>query len=152
MTESISIAKELAAKLGERRTSSLENELSKLFRSLSEEQQLEIIAQLLSRNVRAAAAVAARGGVSAAQQIVLLHSLLESGQTNALKVMIHDLFANRMGAEVFARSLEEHRYRYPESVNFAAYYYLGAGKMSSKTRGVLRSLRDATRPVTQEGS
>lgn len=148
MNKSILIAKDLVAKLGERRTSDLENELSRLFRGLSEEEQLEIIVQLLQVNVRTAAAVAARGGMSAAQQIVLLQLLLESGQSNSLKVMVHDVFAHRMSAEVFARSIEKHRSKYPESVNLAAYYFLGAGKMSSKTRGVLKSLLEATRPMT----
>jgi predicted transcriptional regulator len=147
MNDSILIAKELAAKLGERRTSTLENELSKIFRELSEEQQLEIISQLLQDNVRVAAAVAVRGGISVAQQILLLQLLLKSGQTNTLKVMVHDVFAHRLGAEVFAHSLEKHRSQYPASVNLAAYYFLGAGKMSSKTRGVLQSLLEATRPM-----
>lgn len=152
MDESIFLARELAAKLSVHRTSGLENELSKVFRGLPEVQQQEIIAQLLQGNVRLAAAVAARGGISGAQQIVLLRLLLESGRSNALKVMIQDLFAHRMGAKVFARVLQEYRSRYSDSVHLAAYYFLGSAKMSSKTRGVLRSLRDATRPVTQEGS
>lgn len=147
MDESILIAKDLAAKLGERRTSSVENELSKVFRVLSEEQQLEIIAQLLKSNVRAAAAVAVRGGISVGQQILLLQLLLKSGQTNTLKVMVNDVFAHRMGAEVFARLFEEHRSQYPGSVNLAAYYFLGVGKMSSKARRLLQSLFEATTPI-----
>lgn len=145
--ESILIAKELATKLGERRMSSVENELSKVFRGLSEEEQLEIIAQLIKSNVRAAAAVAARGGISVAQQVSLLQFILKSGQTNTLKVMINDVFAHRLRAEVFVRLLEEHRSQYPVSVNLAAYYFLGVGKMNSRIRCVLQSLLEATRPT-----
>jgi hypothetical protein len=99
-----------------------------------------------------AAAVAAKGGISVAQQIVLLQLFLRSNQTNTLKVMVQNLFVHRMGAEVFARILQEYRSRYSDSVHLAAYYFLGSAKMNSKTRGVLQSLRDATRPVAQEGS
>jgi hypothetical protein len=61
------VANELAAKLSVHRTSSLENELSKVFLGLSEVRQQEIFAQLMQGNVRLAAAVAVRGGISGAQ-------------------------------------------------------------------------------------
>jgi hypothetical protein len=132
MNDFIFIAKDLTAKISENRSSNLENELSKIFRELSEYNQLEIIIQLLQKNVRAAAAIAMRGGISIAQQLSLLQLLLKPGQTNTLKVMVRDVFAHRMGVEVFTRSLEKHCSQFPMSVNLAAYYFLGVGKMNSK--------------------
>jgi hypothetical protein len=146
MNESVFTAKELAEKLGKHRTSTVENELSRVFRKLSEQQQSEIISDLLNNNVRAAAAVAARGGISVRQQRQLFQLLLESGQTNALKVMVHDVFANRMSADVFFRILEKNGFLHPEGVHLAAYYFLGSGTMNERSRSALRSLFQATKP------
>ncbi|MGI4848613.1 MAG: hypothetical protein ACRYGK_10835 [Janthinobacterium lividum] len=144
--ELILIARALAAKLGEHRTSNVENALSKVFRELPEDQQLEMIHILLKSNVRAAAAIAARGGISVAQQVSLLEFLLKAGHTNSLKVMINKVFAHKLGAGIFTRLLEKHRAQYPKSVCFASYYFLGVGAMNPKLRCLLGSLSESTKP------
>jgi hypothetical protein len=152
MDDPILIARQLAMALAEQRLPNLENDLSRVFRDLSAVQQLEIIVQLLQKNVRAAATIAARGHLPVPQQLSLLQHLLESGQTNAIKVMVCDVFAHRMGAEVFANSLGQNCSRFPKSVNFAAYYFLGASKMSTETRRALQSLLEKTKPSAEKGA
>ena len=147
MNDPAFIARDLTAKIGENRSSNLENELSRIFRELPEENQLEIIIQLLQKNTRTAAAISVRGRISVPQQLSLLQLLLKSGQTNTLKIMVREVFAHRMGVKMFTRSLEKHCSQFPKSVNLAAYYFLGVGKMSSKNRGVLQSLLEATTPM-----
>ncbi|UCV08558.1 hypothetical protein [Dechloromonas denitrificans] len=142
----ISFARKLAADLSEHRLPNLENELSKVFRRLSEEEQLEIILLLMKKNVRAAAAIATRGHFPVGHQQLLLQIVLDSGETNAIKVMVRDVFARRMSANVFARCLRRNMSQLPKSVHFAAYYFLGAKKTDPKTYAMLQKLHEETRP------
>jgi hypothetical protein len=146
MNEPILAAKKLASELVERRLPILENELSKLLRELSPEEKLEIIQQVLQENVRAAAALAARGHLPVLQQTSLLEQLLESGQSNAIKHIVSKVFVHRMGAKVFLHTLYEKHRLFPRSVNLAAYYFLTASKVDSETRVALRMLFDKTKP------
>lgn len=145
MDEPIFIARKLATELVERRLPNLENELSKVLRDLSPEEKLEIIVQVMQKNVRAAAALATRGNLSVSQQTSLLEQLLEAGQSNAIKHMVSEVFVHRMGIKVFLHSLYEKRELFPKSVYFAAYYFLAAGKVDVETRVALRALIDETK-------
>jgi hypothetical protein len=52
MDEPILVARKLAAQLIERRLPNLENDLAKVLRELGSEQKLEIVTQVMQRNVR----------------------------------------------------------------------------------------------------
>jgi hypothetical protein len=145
MNEPILTAKKLATELTKCRLTTVENELSKILRELSPEAKLEIIVEVMQRNVRAAAALANRGNLSVLQQISLLRLLLATGQSNAIKYMVSDVFVHRMGIKVFLHLLRENRNLFPESVHLAAYYFLGASKIDSENRIMLRALLDETK-------
>lgn len=147
MSEPFLIAKKLAYELVERRLSPLENELSKLLRRLTPEEKLEIIVQVMAKNVRAAAALATRGNLSVLQQTSLLEKLLEGGQSNSIKHIVSEVFVHRMGAKVFLHVLHQKRRSFPAAVNLAAYYFLGAGKFDAQTRASLRALIDETKSI-----
>ncbi|WP_248767454.1 hypothetical protein [Pseudomonas sp. MWU12-2345] len=151
MSEPIDLAKKLATQLVERRLPNLENDLAKVLRGLGTEHKLEIIMQIMHKNVRAAAALAARGDLSAEQQILLLQHLLETGGANAMKFMVSDVFVRRMSAKVFFNYLYERRVQFPVEVHFAIYYFLGAGKIDSETRISMRALLVETKPSAPGG-
>ncbi len=146
MEESLILAKALAAKLIERRVSTVENELSKVCRKLPPQEMLEVVVQLMGGNVRAAAAIAVRAQLPVAQQLELLHLALMSGQTNTIKVLVSEVFSYRMSAEMFLGQLIEKRELAPSSVHFAAYYFLATATMSSETRQAIRGLIEETKP------
>ena len=143
----IFFARKLAEELSEHRLPNLENELSKVFRRLSAEEQLEIILLLMKKNVRVAAAIAARGHFPVGNQQQLLQIVLESGETNTIKVMVRNVFACRMSSNVFARCLAKNIAKLSKSVHFAAYYFLGVRKTNSKTHIILQKIREETRPL-----
>jgi hypothetical protein len=145
MNETTIIAKKLALELVQRRLPAVENELSKILRELNQEDKLKIIIQVMQKNVRAAAALTIRGNLSNSQQISLLEMLLEAGKSNAIKHMVLEVFSHRMGSKLFFRLLHKKRKLFPEAVNLAAYYFLGAGKMDIETRISLRALVDETK-------
>jgi len=146
MDEPLITAKALAVKLGEHRVSAIENELSVVCRKLPPEERLEIVVQLMKKNVRAAAVIAARAQLPTQQQLSLLHLILEQGQTNTIKAMVSEVFAHRMSAEVFLLHLNERREQFSTGVHFAAYYFLGARTMNLETRLALRALLENTKP------
>jgi hypothetical protein len=101
------LAKALAAKLIERRVPAVENELSKVCRELPPQEILGIVVQLMGENVRAAAAIAVRAQLPIAQQMELLHLVLTLGQTNKIRVLVSEVFAHRMSAEMFLVQLRK---------------------------------------------
>ncbi|HBF34032.1 TPA: hypothetical protein DDW35_05665 [Candidatus Sumerlaeota bacterium] len=147
MNEPVELAKNLASSLSEHRLQNLENELAHIVRKLPAEHKLEVIYQLMPKNVRAAAAIAARGQLPVSQQVLLLQNLLESSGTNAIKVMVYSVFAHRMRAELFLRILKEKQIEFPKGVYFAAYYYLHSENLRPKIRDELHTLFEATRPL-----
>ena len=129
----------------------LENELATVLRELSPEDQLEIIMQIMQKNVRAAATLAVRAHLPLLQQISLLKLVLEMGKSNLTKCMISALFVHRMKAEIFLDILKEKRSAFPVAVNFAAYYFLTYSKLNLgtqinlTTRTELQKLLDETK-------
>lgn len=146
MEEPLILAKALTAKLIERRVPTVENELSKVCRELPPQEILGVVVQLMGENVRAAAAIAVRAQLPVAQQMELLHLVLTLGQTNKIRVLVSEVFAHRMSAEMFLGQLIEKRELVPKGVHFAAYYFLASAKMSSETRQAIRGLLEETKP------
>lgn len=146
MNEPILTARKLASELVEWRLPILENELCKILRELTPEEKLEIVHQVLQKNVRAAAALATRGELPVSEQIFLLEKLLEAGQSNAIRHIVSKVFVHRMSSKVFLRTLYEKHRLFPRSVGLAAYYFLSASKVDAETRVAFRTLIDETKP------
>lgn len=70
---------ELIARLSINRNSRDENELCCEVRSISEDEKLQVVRDLMVFNVRLAAAVATRIHLAERQQVQLMRELLESG-------------------------------------------------------------------------
>ncbi|MFY3309855.1 hypothetical protein [Achromobacter ruhlandii] len=118
----------LLSKLLMRRSSEEENRLSQIVRRLSSDKKVGIIEILSKKNVRLAAAIAARANLSIDQQSVLFAKILKREQSNEIRQYVDRLFAHRlgMGRTRILKILIKYEDSNPKGVYFAA-YYLGSG-------------------------
>lgn len=133
---------ELIARLSLNRNSCDENELCYEVRSVSEDEKLQIICELITFNVRLAAAVAARVHLAERQQVQLMRELLERGGSNTIRQFVGRLFSRRLSASLIIKELMRARAKSPDAVRLMAYYFSGTLALrSSDQKSVLYKLR-----------
>ena len=145
MNGNIIVAKELAIQLLTHRLPNIENNLCKVIRVLKPNEKLEIILQVMQKNVRAAAALANRGHLPTYQQFILLQILLDSGYSNAIRYLVLDFFIYRMSPRKLYNYLYSRKYIYNRSISFLVYYFLGRANINKIIREKFEKILIETR-------
>lgn len=121
----------LVSDLALNRNSLSENALCREIRPLSGDKRMEVVQALAGFNVRLGACVASRTHLPVGCQVQLIRSLLEVGESNAIKHFVVRLFVHRVKTAVIIKELKAAKYRCPNAVRLMAYYYSSLKRVRS---------------------